>query len=144
MPEITEKITINLSVVDLGKVDFLVEQGFYANRTDFVKDAVRRALDSHEDAVRRALDAHQNAIGEKLSRTSTTMGILFLGKGDLEAVRRKGQRLNLNVIGLVSFGADVTPELADKTIATLRVYGSLRASPEVKRVLTGKMPPREN
>ncbi|MHB8756974.1 MAG: CopG family transcriptional regulator [Bacillota bacterium] len=144
MPEITEKITINLSVVDLGKVDFLVEQGFYANRTDFVKGAIRRTLDSHEGAVQRALEARQNAIGETLSRTSTTVGLLFLGRSDLEAARRKGQRLDLNIIGLLSFGADVTPELADEAITTLRVYGSLRASPEVKRVLKGKMPLQAN
>ncbi len=131
MPETTEKITINLSVVDLGKIDFLVEQGFYANRTDFVKDAVRRTLDTHETEVR-----------EKVARTSAATGIVFLDRRDLEAARRKGQQLDLSIIGLLSFAADVTPDLADETIRSLRVYGSLRASPEVKEVLKRKMPPQ--
>ncbi len=129
MPEATEKITVNLSVVDLGKIDLLVEQGFFANRTDFVKDSIRRALDTHEVAVR-----------EKVVRASGVMGIVSYSRSDLEAMRAKGRRMDLTAVGMAVFQADIPAELVDETFRSFRIYGTLRASNEVKEVLARKAP----
>jgi Arc/MetJ-type ribon-helix-helix transcriptional regulator len=104
----SEKITINMGAVDLGKVDLLVDEGFYGNRTDFIRTAIRNQLDKHEAETK-----------QSATRRSATVGALALNREDLEAVRAKGQKLKLSVIGVLSLGRDVTPELAAASIESL-------------------------
>lgn len=124
----TEKITINMIAVDLGKVDLLVQEGFYQNRTDFIRTAIRNQLDKHDAAV-------QNAI----VRNSYGMGIFEWSRKDLEKTIAKGERKSFNVIGILVIDDDVTPELADQAIESVRVRGSFRASPAVKEVLKDRI-----
>ena len=65
----TEKITINMSVVDLGKVDLLVQEGFYQNRTDFIRTAIRSQLDKHQTEMKDAVV--RNAYGMGILKTGT-------------------------------------------------------------------------
>ena len=127
MPEL-EKLTINLGPVDLGQIELLVEQGFYANRAEFIRSAIQNQLAKHADAVR-----------ETATRNAYVIGALTFGRRSLEAERRKGRRLAVRVVGYVSFSDDVTPELAKATIESLKVRGILRASPAVKAVLADRM-----
>lgn len=120
----TEKITINLSVVDLGKIDLSVEQGFYSNRSDFIRTAIRNQLNTHA----KALD--QTAV-----RKHIVIGVLIYGRRELEERRAADEQLDIRVIGLVTVASDVTPELALATIRSLKVYGVLRASQAVKDAL---------
>jgi Arc/MetJ-type ribon-helix-helix transcriptional regulator len=129
MAETTEKITINLTVVDLGKIDLLVEAGFYANRTDFIKDAIRRGLDAHEAVV-----------AEKIARNAGALGLVSLGRSDFERWRQSGEAVRLSVVGLLHIAADVPAALVDATVESCKVMGVLRASPEVKAVLARKQP----
>lgn len=124
MNEPTEKITINLGVVDIGKIELLVENGFYSNRTDFIKSAVRRALDSHDLTVNRAIESKHYVAG-----------ITTFNRAYLEKARDKGQRLDVRIIGLASFAADVTPELVRESVGSFKVYGVVRATQEIKDVL---------
>ena len=124
----SEKITINLGFVDLGQVDLLVREGFYSNRSDLIRTAIRQQLLVHHDIVRQVV-----------ARTPTTLGLLRLGRAELEALRATGQTLQLRVVGLASIAADVTPELARATIASVSVLGSLNASPEVKAALVDRL-----
>lgn len=150
MAEATEKITVNLSVVDLGKIDLLVEQGFYANRTDFLKDAIRRGLDSHESTVTRMIERLSDRANDVVETSEGGgrvvnrggLGVLAFSRGDLEAMKARGQRMSLTLIGMVFFAADVTSELVDEVVDSARIYGSLKASPEVKAVLRRKMESR--
>ena len=117
----TEKITINLGFVDLGHIDLLVQEGFYSNRTDFIRTAIRNQIDRHADVVRKAV-----------TRKSVDLGLRHFSRADLEAARDAGQMLNIRVLGLASIADDVTPELARATIASLAVLGaqpSRRRSP---------------
>src|SRR5262245_6584713 len=107
-----EKITINMNVVDLGKVDLLVEEGFYANRTDFIRTAIRNQLARHEEEVRHTV-----------SRRQTVVGVLHYARADLERARAAGERLGISVIGLLSLADDVTPDLARDAIDSVRVTG---------------------
>ena len=124
----TEKITINMTMVDLGKVDLLVQEGFYQNRTDFIRAAIRSQLDKNETIV-------QNSV----VRNAYGLGIFDWGRKDLEKALAKGERKSFNVIGMLIIEDDVTPELADQAIASIRVRGSFRASPEVKEVLKDRI-----
>jgi Arc/MetJ-type ribon-helix-helix transcriptional regulator len=124
----TEKITINMSVVDLGKVDLLVEEGFYQNRTDFIRTAIRNQLDKHETEV-------QSAVG----RNSFVLGILIYSRSDLEQIIAKGERRKCNIIGMLVLDNDVTPELALRAFESIRVHGVFHASPEVKEALKDRM-----
>jgi Arc/MetJ-type ribon-helix-helix transcriptional regulator len=124
----TEKITINMSVVDLGKIDLLVQEGFYQNRTDFIRSAIRSQLDKHEPAVQSSVV--RNAYG---------MGIFGWGRNDLEKAVAKGERRSFNVIGMLVIESDVTPELADQAIESIRVRGVFRASDAVKEVLKDRI-----
>src|SRR3954468_6764124 len=124
----TEKITVNLGYVDLGQVDLMVQEGFYSNRTDFIRTAIRNQLERHADVVK-----------QSTVRNSLDLGLRNFSREDLEALRRAGEMLNINVLGLASIAEDVTPELARATIASVSVLGALHASPAVKAALTDRM-----
>src|ERR1043166_5686808 len=126
-PSDTEKITINLGFVDLGQVDLMVQEGFYSNRTDFIRTAIRNQLERHADVVK-----------QSTVRNSLDLGLRNFSREDLEAVRRAGEMLNINVLGLASIADDVTPELARATIASVSVLGALHASPAVKAALSDR------
>jgi Arc/MetJ-type ribon-helix-helix transcriptional regulator len=124
----SEKITINLGYVDLGHVDLLVQEGFYSNRTDFIRTAIRNQLDRHNDAVRKSVERHQ-----------LDLGLRHYSRQDLEAAQAAGEMLHIQVLGLASIASDVTPELAKQTIGSLHVLGTLHASAAVKEALKDRM-----
>src|SRR5918996_1998578 len=117
----TEKITINLGFVDLGQIDLLVLEGFYSNRTDFIRTAIRNQLTTHAETVK-----------QTVARNTLVLGLQHYTRRDLEAVQAAGQKLQIQGLGLVSIADDVSPELARATIESLVVLGALRASANVK------------
>jgi Arc/MetJ-type ribon-helix-helix transcriptional regulator len=123
----SEKITINLSVVDLGKIDLLVSEGFYANRTDLIRTAIRNQLNQHSEAVEKVV-----------VRRTIAMRILVLGKADLEKKIAKGERLSVRLAGLLVINNDVAPELADAAIESIQVYGAFRANKAIKTILADR------
>jgi Arc/MetJ-type ribon-helix-helix transcriptional regulator len=125
---VDEKITINLGVIDLGQIDLLVQEGFYANRTDLIRTAIRNQLALHGDVVRQVA-----------TRKTLVLGIQHYTAADLQAVQAAGRTLQVRVLGLASFAADVTPALALATIESLTVLGSLHASPAVKAALADRI-----
>lgn len=124
----TEKITVNLGFVDLGYIDLTVQEGFYSNRTDFIRTAIRNQIDKHADTVK-----------STVARKTLDLGLRHYSVADLEAARRDGQTLHLHVLGLLTIASDVSPELARATIASLTVLGALHASPEVKAALADRL-----
>ena len=124
----SEKITINLGYVDLGHIDLLVREGFYSNRTDFIRTAIRNQLERHSDAVQKSV-----------VRNTLDLGLRHYGRTDLEAAREHGEPLHINVLGLVRIASDVTPELARAAIASITVLGALHASAEVRAALVDRM-----
>ena len=124
----SEKITINLGYVDLGHVDLLVQEGFYSNRTDFIRTAIRNQIERHSDVVRQAV-----------TRKSVDLGLRHFTREDLEAAKEAGQLLDIRVLGLATIAPDVTPELARATIASLTVLGALHASAAVKAALADRI-----
>ena len=124
----SEKITINLGYVDLGHVDLLVQEGFYSNRTDFIRTAIRNQIERHSDVVRQAV-----------TRKSVDLGLRNFTREDLEAAKEAGQMLDIRVLGLATIAPDVTPELARATIASLTVLGALHASAAVKTALADRI-----
>ena len=123
----SEKITINIGLVDLGQIDLLVDEGFYANRTDFIRTAIRRQLDSREAAVK-----------DTVARRTLTLGTQHLSRRDLETLRDAGQTIEIRVLGLATVADDVTPELALATIASIEVLGAFRAPRAVKAALAAR------
>ena len=124
----TEKITINLGPVDLGRIDVLVEQGLYSNRTDAIRTGVRNLLDKHDPVIQ-----------EVSARKSFVAGVLLLDRHDLLKHKNKGTRLSLHIIGLLSLSSDIDPELAQQVIESVRVRGVFRASAEVKAALEDRI-----
>lgn len=124
----TEKITVNLGFVDLGQVDLLVKEGFYSNRTDFIRSAIRQLLLHHGDAVRQAV-----------VRNTFTLGLKTYSRAELEALQAAGEKLHIRGLGLTCIAADVSPELARATIESLVVLGALNASPQVKAALADRL-----
>jgi Arc/MetJ-type ribon-helix-helix transcriptional regulator len=124
----SEKITINLGYVDLGHIDLMVQEGFYSNRTDFIRTAIRSQIERHADVVR-----------QSVARKRVDLGLRHYGREDLEAAQASGRMLDIRVLGLASIGKDVTPELARATIASVIVLGALHASPAVKAALADRM-----
>lgn len=120
----TEKITINMSVVDLGQVDLLVDEGFYSNRTDFVRTAIRRQLEEHKEALK-----------QTITRKSLVVGVNTLTRKSLEDKRKKGVMLDVRVVGLAIIEKDVTPDLALATINSIKVNGKFQVSKDVKKAL---------
>lgn len=124
----TEKITVNLGYVDLGRIDLLVQEGFYSNRSDFIRTAIRSQLDSHRDVVSRSIERH-----------TMELGLRDFGRAELEALRDKGEVLHVKVVGLARFAPDVTPDLAQATIGSLSVLGALQAGADVKAALADRI-----
>jgi Arc/MetJ-type ribon-helix-helix transcriptional regulator len=124
----SEKITINLGYVDLGHIDLLVQEGFYSNRTDFIRTAIRNQIERHSDVVRQAV-----------TRKSVDLGLRHFSREDLEAAKEAGQMLDIRVLGLATIAPDVTPELARATIASMTVLGALHASAAVKAALADRI-----
>jgi Arc/MetJ-type ribon-helix-helix transcriptional regulator len=127
-PGDTEKITINLGYVDLGHIDLLVHEGFYSNRTDLIRTAIRNQIATHADVVKKSIVRH-----------TLELGMRFYSRADLEAVRASGGKLNIQVIGLVTIAADVPPDLALAAIESITVLGALQASDQVKSALSNKI-----
>jgi Arc/MetJ-type ribon-helix-helix transcriptional regulator len=124
----SEKITVNLGYVDLGHMDLLVQDGFFSNRTDFIRTAIRNQLDRHSDAVKQSVARHH-----------LDLGLRQYSRQDLEAVQAAGETLHIQVLGLAVIAADVSPELARETIASIHVLGALHASPAVKAALSDRV-----
>jgi Arc/MetJ-type ribon-helix-helix transcriptional regulator len=124
----TEKMTVNVGVVDLGHVDLLVQEGFYSNRSDLIRTALRNQLALHADVVK-----------QTVARRTLTVGLQHYNRADLEAVVAAGQRLQLQVVGLARLADDVTPELALVAIESVTVLGAFQASPAVRRALSGRI-----
>ena len=127
-PGDSEKITVNLGYVDLGHIDLMVQEGFYSNRTDFIRTAIRNQLERHADVVK------QFAV-----RKSLDLGLRHYSREDLEAARKAGAMLQIRVLGLARIAQDVTPELAHAAIGSVVVLGALQASPAVKAALADRM-----
>ena len=123
-----EKITINLGYVDLGHIDLMVSEGFYSNRTDLIRTAIRNQLKTHADVVR-----------QTVARKSLVLGLHHYSKADLEAALAAGERLQIQVLGMASIATDVTPELALATIESIFVLGALHASSALKTALASRI-----
>jgi Arc/MetJ-type ribon-helix-helix transcriptional regulator len=124
----SEKITINLGLIDLGQIDLLVNEGFYSNRTDLIRTAIRNQLNTHAEVVR-----------QTVARKSLVLGMHHYSRADLEAALKAGERLQIQVLGLASIASDVTAELALATIDSIFVLGALHASPVVKNALAARI-----
>ena len=124
----TEKLTINLGVVDLGQIDLLVQEGFYSNRTDLIRTAIRNQLSSHGDEVRRTV-----------ARRTLVLGLQHFGRAELERAVADGRRLQVQVVGLARIADDVSPELARAAIRSIEVLGAFHASPAVRAALADRI-----
>ncbi|MGC3986187.1 MAG: CopG family transcriptional regulator [Pseudorhodoferax sp.] len=124
----SEKLTINLGYVDLGQIDLLVAEGFYANRSDFIRTAIRNHLATHGDALRQVV-----------ARKMLVLGLQQFSAADLTRVRAAGEKLQIRVLGLASIAPDVPAELAAETIESITVLGALHASPAVRAALAGRI-----
>ncbi|MEP7208684.1 MAG: CopG family transcriptional regulator [Casimicrobiaceae bacterium] len=124
----TEKLTINLGVVDLGQVDLLVQEGFYSNRTDLIRTAIRNQLAMHAAVVQRTV-----------ARRTLTLGLQHFSRSDLEQAQVAGQMLEIHVVGLARIAPDVSAELARATIGSVQVLGAFHASPAVRKALADRM-----
>jgi Arc/MetJ-type ribon-helix-helix transcriptional regulator len=124
----TEKITINLGLIDLGQIDLLVQEGFYSNRTDFIRTAIRNHLATHAEAVRQAV-----------VRKTLVLGLVEFTRADLEGVKKSGKRLRIQVLGLARIAPDVSTGLALATVESISVLGAFQASPAVKAALANRI-----
>jgi len=127
MPD-TEKITINMSAVDLGKVDLLVQEGLYGNRTDFIRTAIRNQLEKHNFEIQQSVKRNDYAIG-----------VLIYSRQDLEKFKAQGKKLKVRMIGLLSLATDIPPDLGREVIESLKVLGILIASEELKAALADRI-----
>ena len=124
----SEKVTINLGYVDLGQIDLLVGEGFYSNRSDLIRTAIRNQLSTHTDAIRQAA-----------ARKTLVVGLQEITRAELEALRSAGKTMHIRALGLARIAPDVTTELALATIDSVRVLGALQASPAVRAALSDRI-----
>jgi Arc/MetJ-type ribon-helix-helix transcriptional regulator len=127
MPD-SEKITINMAAVDLGKIDLLVQEGLYSNRTDFIRTAIRNLLDKHTFEIQ-----------QSVTRYSSVVGVLLYDRADFEKHAARGEKINISIVGVLHLASDITPELACAVVESLRVRGVFNASEAVKAALADRM-----
>ncbi len=126
--EETEKITINLGFVDLGRIDLMVREGFYSNRSDFIRTAIRNQLAAHADVLERSME-----------RSTLELGLRDITRTELEEARSAGRMLHIRVVGLARIAPDVSADLAEATIGSLTVLGALQASPDIRSALADRL-----
>lgn len=124
----TEKITMNINVVDLGQIDLLVARGYYSNRADLIRAAIRNQVAKHEEVIKQTITSE-----------AFSVGIVGMGRKTLEALRAANKQLELKVVGMLVIADDVSPELADAVIKSIQVRGVLRASDAVKTKLADRI-----
>jgi len=124
----TEKITINMSAVDLGKIDLMVQEGSYSNRTDFIRTAIRSQLEKHIFEIQ-----------QSVTRNSYVIGVLTYDKEDLEQKKAKGEKVKIKVLGLLHLASDISPNLAREVIESIQARGIFQASDKVKTALADRM-----
>ncbi|MBK9007648.1 MAG: hypothetical protein CNIPEHKO_00004 [Anaerolineales bacterium] len=124
----TEKITINMSAVDLGKIDLMVQEGLYSNRTDFIRTAIRSQLEKHNFEIQ-----------QSITRNSYVIGVLTYDRGDLEQKKAKGEKVIIKVLGLLHLASDISPNLAREVIESIQVRGMFQASDKVKTALADRI-----
>lgn len=124
----TEKITVNMSVVDLGQIDLLVEEGFYSNRTDFIRAAIRHQLLRHDTELK-----------QSIVRKTMAVGVVNYSRKDLEKAQARGDQVSARVIGMLVIDDDVSPELAAATINTIKVFGVFQANKAVKEAIADRI-----
>lgn len=124
----SEKITLNLGFVDLGRIDLLVQEGFYSNRSDFIRTAIRNQIETHRDTVTRSIE-----------RNTMELGLRDYSRAELEALRASGEVLHVKVVGLARIASDVTPELALDVIGSMTVLGALQAPAAVRSALADRI-----
>ena len=124
----TEKITINMNAVDLGKVDLLVQEGLYSNRTDFIRTAIRNTLDKHSVEIQQSVVRHAFGIG-----------MFHYDRNDFEKTKASGKKLVVSILGMLDLSNSITPELADEVVESIQVRGIFQASEEVKKILADRM-----
>jgi Arc/MetJ-type ribon-helix-helix transcriptional regulator len=127
MPE-PEKVTININAVDLGKIDLLVQESLYSNRTDFIRTAIRNLLDKHNIEIQQSVVRH-----------SYVVGMLVFNRSDFEKYQAKGEKINIQVVGILTFSGDISPELACEVVDLIQIRGVWHASEEVKSALADRM-----
>jgi Arc/MetJ-type ribon-helix-helix transcriptional regulator len=127
MPD-SEKLTINLSAVDLGKIDLLVQEGLYSNRTDFIRTAIRNLLDKHTLEIQQSVTRH-----------SSVTGALHYDRADFELRKARGEKLRITVVGLLHLADDISPDLARQVIESIQVHGIFQANQTVKQALSDRM-----
>ena len=121
-------MTVNVGVVDLGHVDLLVQEGFYSNRSDLIRTALRNQLALHADALQKTV-----------ARRTLTVGLQHFSRSDLERAVASGQALQVQVVGLARIADDVPPELARAAIQSVTVLGAFQASPSVRQALSDRL-----
>lgn len=143
----SEKLTITIGAVDLGKIDLLVEQGYYANRTDFIRTSIRNQLSNQSkdiDEIKFSENLGFNInkqIQKELDQLNVNdasfagSGVFLFNKKDLEKYKKKNQKIKIKIIGMLSIANDVSPELVKETFEKVKVYGIIKASNEIKEIL---------
>jgi Arc/MetJ-type ribon-helix-helix transcriptional regulator len=127
MPD-TEKITINMSAVDLGKIDLLVQEGLYSNRTDYIRTAIRSQMEKHTFEIQQSVTRH-----------SYVVGVLTYNRADFETRKQKNEKLNIAIVGLLHFQDDISPELAAEVVESIQVRGIFIASEAVKAAIADRI-----
>jgi len=135
-----EKITINLPPVEIARMDILIEAGYYPNRTEFIRTAVRRTLDAHQDFISNKIDSivsppEGEMKPDVVSRRVWGVGVIGLGRDVLERAVAQGEKVSIHVVGMLIVNADITPDLVEKAVESVKIYGILRASPRVRKAL---------
>jgi Arc/MetJ-type ribon-helix-helix transcriptional regulator len=124
----SEKITINMSAVDLGKIDLLVQEGLFSNRTDFIRTAIRNLLDKHDLEIQ-----------QSVTRNSYVIGAIIYNKAELEKYRSKGEKVKMTILGYLHLADDISPQLAKEVVESIQVRGIFHASDEVKAALIDRI-----
>ncbi|UCH57383.1 MAG: hypothetical protein JSV18_00195 [Candidatus Bathyarchaeota archaeon] len=135
-----EKITINLPPVEIARMDILIEAGYYPNRTEFIRTAIRRTLDVHQDFISKKIDGivsppEGEEIADDVSKRVWGVGVIGLGRDELERAVAQGERVSIHGVGMLLVNKDVTPDLVEKAVESVKIYGILRATPRVRKSL---------
>ena len=121
----SEKVSVNMNVGTLSQIDVLVDLGYYSNRSDFINQAVRQAIDQKQSIIENETSKQRESNGDWFT------GVCVITKDQLLIAKEKGKKLKIRGYGVVVIDNKLD-DLALEVIDSIDIKGKILASQKIK------------
>ena len=124
--ETVEKVSVNMNIATLSQIDLLVDKGYYSNRSDFINQSVRQALDEKKSVI--------EEMGERQKDLDFRwfIGVMSLEKEELLKAKENRIKIKIKGYGLLGIDAELD-DLVIENVESIAVKGKVICSDRIKK-----------